>query len=104
MPVQIARLIDSINPEKTVLLFGAGSSAPSGVPIAPQLAIHLATTFGLDAAGYSLSEIASLAEQRHSRRELVDALRTMFRGVRPTGGLLNLPLYRWKSLYTTNYD
>jgi hypothetical protein len=60
--IQLARLIDSIQPEKTVLLFGAGSSAPSRVPTAAQLATYLATTFGLEAEGFSLSEIASLVD------------------------------------------
>ena len=31
-------------------------------------------------------------------------LRTLFKGLRPTAGLLNLPLYDWRSIYTTNYD
>lgn len=104
MPIEIARLIDSITPEKTVILFGAGSSAPSGLPSAAQLATQLAAAVGLSSEDYSLSEIASLVEQRLSRRELVETLRSMLGSARPTGGLLNLPLYDWKSLYTTNYD
>jgi SIR2-like domain len=27
-----------------------------------------------------------------------------FKGIVPTGALLNLPLYEWKSIFTTNYD
>jgi hypothetical protein len=52
MPIEIARLIDSIDPEKTVLLFGAGSSVPSGIPIAVKLTNRLADTFSLAAEGY----------------------------------------------------
>jgi len=51
-----------------------------------------------------LSEIASLAEQKTSRKELITALRDILRNLKPTGGLLNLPLYSWRSLFTTNYD
>ena len=104
MTIEIARLVETIEPQETVLLFGAGSSTPSGVPTGSQLAAFLASTFGLEAEGYSLSEVASLVEERFSRRRLVDALRKKFKGIHPTRGLLNLPLYTWKSLYTTNYD
>lgn len=104
MPVELSRLIDSINPTKTVLLFGAGSSAPSGAPSAHDLAEYLSSKFNLPSEGFSLSEVASLAEQRASRQELIQALRDRLKNLHPTGGLLNLPLYDWKSIYTTNYD
>ncbi len=35
---------------------------------------------------------------------MIEALRSLFQKARPTGGLLNVPLYGWKSIYTTNYD
>lgn len=104
MSVEITRFVDSITPQQTIILFGAGSSAPSGLPSAAQLAEQLASIIGLASQDYSLSEIASLVEQRLSRRELVETLRSTLRNARPTGGLLNLPLYDWKALYTTNYD
>lgn len=93
MAIELARLIDSIQPEKTVLLFGAGSSVPSHAPTGAQLTSYLAETFKINAEGFSLSELASLVEQQCSRKALVDALRAKFKGLRPTGGLLNLPLY-----------
>src|SRR3954470_13712515 len=34
---------------------------------------------------------------------LIQELRSQFKGLRPTGSLLNLPLYAWKSIFTTNY-
>jgi hypothetical protein len=58
----------------------------------------------LKETGFSLAEIASLAEQKVGRRTLIAALREQFKMLKPTGGLLNLPLYNWRSLYTTNYD
>lgn len=35
---------------------------------------------------------------------MITEVRTLFKNLRPTSGLLNLPLYDWKSIYTTNYD
>lgn len=104
MPVDIAKLIDSVEPENTVLFFGAGSSIPSGAPLASDLANHLATTFKLPPNTYSLAEIASLIEQNNGRRDLIVTIRERIGKLVPTGGILNLPLYRWRSLFTTNYD
>lgn len=104
MPIELSRLIDTVQAENTVLLFGSGSSVPSQMPTASALAVYLVNKFQINGEGFSLSEIASLIEQQNSRLELIDALRAKFQRVKPTGGLLNLPLYNWKSLYTTNYD
>ncbi len=35
---------------------------------------------------------------------MIVEVRTLFKNLKPTAGLLNLPLYDWKSIYTTNYD
>jgi len=104
MPIELSRLVDGLRPEKTVLLFGAGSSIPSGAPSSTDLIFYLAKKFGFDAEGYSLSEVASVIEGRNSRKDLISALRDKLRRVKPTGGLLNLALYDWRALYTTNYD
>lgn len=103
MPIEVSRLVDSIVPEHTILLFGAGASAPSGVPSASALASRFASAAELDPSEYSLSEVASLYEQRFNRSKLIQALRAAIVG-EPTGGVLNLPLYDWRSLFTTNYD
>lgn len=104
MTVELAHFIERIEPNRTVLLFGAGSSVPSGAPSADQLRRHLAGKFNLPSDNFTLSELASLIEQRVSRRALVEAIRERFGILAPTRGLLNLPLYPWKSLFTTNYD
>jgi hypothetical protein len=65
------------------------------------LTSFIATRFGLPPTGFSLPEIASLAERKSGRRALIGALREQFQNLKPTGGLLNLPLYNWKSLFTT---
>lgn len=104
MPMQLNRLVDIIQPEKTVLLFGAGSSIPSGAPSVDKLKSRLSKMAGVNASDYTLAEIASFAEKKNSRKDLIESMRASFRGLRPTRGLVNLPLYGWKSLFTTNYD
>lgn len=103
MTISIEALANDIKPAQTVLLFGAGASAPSGAPLADKLASNLCSQFGLPNI-YALNEVSGLIEIQRSRRDLIDALRTALKGVTPTKGLLNLPLHDWKSLYTTNYD
>lgn len=104
MTITIGALCSEIAPSSTSLLLGAGSSIPSGAPSGPQLASLLASQFGIPSGTLTLTEVASLVEYKHSRRELVDALRAIIYPLRPTGGLLDLPLYPWREIYTTNYD
>ena len=104
MPISLQELVDEITPEKTVLIFGAGASIPSSAPSAETLIQCIADEFKIEANGLSLREISGLAEHKRSRRELVAAIRTKFKGLRPQGAILNLPLYGWKSIFTTNYD
>ena len=35
---------------------------------------------------------------------MISEIKTLFKNLKPTAGLLNLPIYDWKSIYTTNYD
>lgn len=102
--ISLDSLASSLKPESTVLLFGAGSSMPSGAPSSRKLVESLATAFKVDASDLDLREMSTLIETRHSRSQLIDTLRPMFADLRPTGGLLTLPRFRWKSLFTTNYD
>jgi hypothetical protein len=104
MVESVQSVINRIQPERTVLLFGAGSSIPSRAPTSQALIDFFAGRFALPETGFSLPEIASLAEARAGRKTLIAALREQFRTLKPTGGLLNLPFYGWKGLYTTNYD
>lgn len=100
----VQSVVNRIQPERTVLLFGAGSSSPSKAPTSEVLIKCIATRFGLSEDEFSLPEISSLAERKAGRATLITALREQFKTLKPTGGLLNLPLYNWKSLFTTNYD
>lgn len=105
MPIAVRDLVGGLKPESTVLLFGAGSSVPSNAPSVADLQAHFEKTFGVPASGYSLAEQTAIIEQRtRDRPRLIAELRAKFRGVTPTGALLNLPLYEWKSIFTTNYD
>ncbi len=102
--ITIEQLAREIRPNRTVLFFGAGSSMPSGLPSGNALKDALATKFGINANTFSLAEIAQLAELKTDRRSLIEALREAIGRPAPTGALLNLPIYPWKSLFTTNYD
>lgn len=104
MPITTKQLIESVDPTRTVLFFGSGSSVPSRAPTAGALIDHMGKRFDLPVTGFSLAEVASLAEQKFPRADVIAAVRELFKNVKPTGGLLNLPLYKWRSLFTTNYD
>ena len=88
-----------------MLLFGAGSSLPSNAPSVQDLQSYFERVFSVPVNGYTLAEQTAIIEhQTRDRPRLIGELRSRFRGVRPTGAILNLPLYNWKSIFTTNYD
>lgn len=97
-------MISRIEPHNTVLFFGAGSAIPSGAPSVEKIISEISQSLQIEANSYTLSEIASLAEDKKGRRELINTLRGLFKLPSVTGSLLNLPLYNWKNIYTTNYD
>lgn len=104
MSITLTELTKRIQPENTVLFFGAGSSLPSGAPSVSKVVETFSKSFDLDLGEYSLSEAASIVEQKRSRVDMITSLRGLFKNKYPTGSLLNLPLYNWKNIYTTNYD
>ncbi len=104
MSILLSEMISRLDTSKTVLFFGSGSSIPSGAPSVQKMIEVVADTFKINANEFSLSEITSIAEHKLSRRELISTLRKMFKNRISTGALLNLPLYSWKNIYTTNYD
>lgn len=104
MTIELDRLVQNLDPDRTILFFGAGSSIPSGSPSATNLASAIAERFGIDPDGFSLAEIAELAELNADRAKLITFVRDQFPHPNPTGGLLNIPLFGWKGIYTTNYD
>ena len=102
--ITVEQLVRDLKPNKTVLFFGAGSSIPSGLPSGEDLKNILAKEYDINGSGFSLAEVALLAELKTSRADLVRSLRKIIGKPQPTGALLNLPMYRWKSIFTTNYD
>jgi hypothetical protein len=104
MSMSLSTLVEGIDPANTVLFFGSGSSIPSGAPSVSKIIERIGCDFNINTEGFSLTEITSIAEAKRSRRDLVRCLRSMFSRINVTGLLLNLPLYRWKNIYTTNYD
>jgi hypothetical protein len=105
VPVTVEEVIKNLDPTKTILLFGAGSSIPSNAPSVQDLQKHFEATFNVSADQYGLAEQTSIIEVRtKDRRGMIRELRRMFRGLEPTGAILNLPLLAWKSIFTTNYD
>lgn len=87
MPYSIQDLIKAIDPTKTVLFFGAGSSIPSGAPSAINLAQAIRLKFGVENETLGLADVASLAEKKASRKDLVEFVRFKFRGLHVTGGM-----------------
>jgi NAD-dependent SIR2 family protein deacetylase len=105
MPLELGSFIREVQPARTVLLFGAGASVASGAPSVQALQQHFEKVFGTPASGYTLAEQTGIIEQTtKDRRRLIEELRSQFSSLKPAGAILNLPLYRWKSIYTTNYD
>jgi hypothetical protein len=104
MPIELSRLAIELVPEKTVLFFGAGACLASHAPSVDRLMRVLQGAFGIEPDGYSLREYTGIIENKYGRKKLIEALRGPFHGLKPTGSLLNLPLYTWKSIFTTNYD
>lgn len=104
MTIELSRLVEALNPESTVLFFGAGSSVPSGAPSVDELIGSISKEYSIADNDYSLSEVSGISENRNSRKSLILLLRRKFARVRPTGGILNIHLYPWRSIYTTNYD
>jgi hypothetical protein len=103
--MELSELIRELVPSRTILFFGAGSSLPSNAPTPQKIIDHFSQRFSIESDGFSLSEFSEIIEKRTGdRRRLITELRSMFNGLRPTSGLLNVPLYDWKSIYTTNYD
>jgi hypothetical protein len=105
MPISLDTLKAAIKPARTALVLGAGSSVPSGAPTGAQLAHKLwRKVANSEPQSDDLVETASILERRFSRRAVVDAVLEALNPLRPTGGLLGLPKFGWKQVFTTNFD
>lgn len=105
MTIDVSVLERKVDPQKTVLIFGAGSSIPSGAPSTPALIHELTEKFGInDGTSLSLSDLSTVIEAKASRRELVEYVSARMDTLNPARGLLTLPEFDWAGIYTTNYD
>ena len=105
MPIGISVLCRQIDPARTMLLFGSGSSIPSGGPSSKELSSILAKRFNIaNADNLDLPTIAAVIELKHSRRSLIETITEHLDRLQPARGLLDLPNYDWAGVYTTNYD
>tara|TARA_R110000850_G_scaffold277143_1_gene423525 strand:+ start:13500 stop:15932 length:2433 start_codon:yes stop_codon:yes gene_type:complete len=104
MPMELSRLAAELEPERTILLLGAGACVSSHAPSVQKLIKLFEEEFNVSGEGYTLREFTAILENQFSRKQLVEALRRPFKNLRPTGSMLNIPLYPWKSIFTTNYD
>lgn len=102
--MEIAELAAQISPARTTLLFGAGASIPSGALTGAQFARKLGSFLDPEPEDAELSEVAQLLENRRGRGFLVSKVREALDGLTPTAGLLTLPSFDWRAIYTTNYD
>lgn len=104
-PPNLSAIVSRIEPHKTVLLLGAGASRSSGAPLAIDLCRTLERTLASgNKISDDLSELAGILEHRYGRKALADAVAAALSSLKPDGGLLALAEYRWKALYTTNFD
>ena len=70
------RLVLDLVPERTVLLFGAGSSIPSNAPSVASLQTQLEAEFGTSATEYNLAEQTGIIESKPTgRAPLIASLR-----------------------------
>lgn len=104
MSIKLEQLVKKIVPEETILFFGSGATIESNAPSVTKIISNLGKDFNIDTDGYTLGEITAIIEEDYSRRELIGKLTEYLSRTQPIGGIKNLPLYSWKTLYTTNYD
>ncbi len=105
MPIDMTVLGRRTDPQKTILLFGSGSSIPSGALSTPALTAQLADIFGVEGGrSLTLPDLSTVIEAKVGRRPLVESISSLLSTIQPTGGLLNLPDFDWPGIYTTNYD
>lgn len=105
MPISLSTLCSSINPSKTSLLLGAGSSMPSGAPSGANLASQMWRKVAKsEPVSDDLAETSYMLERSYGRRAMVQAVVDVMSDLKPTGGLLGLPKLNWHQIFSTNFD
>lgn len=106
MPIPIHDVAVFALRKPTSLLFGAGACIPSGAPSSRDLAAQLAGRIDsrIKHETRSLSEVAEILAIKYGRRVVVNAVIEVLKDLTPSGGLLSIPLFEWRAIYSTNYD
>jgi hypothetical protein len=103
--ITVDEMARKIEPRKTILFLGAGSSIPSGAPSGPDLARYLEKNMaGGETISTDLTELCSILENKYGRKALIEAVRQRLSSLSPSGGILVIPEYNWRMIYTTNFD
>ena len=77
-----------------------GSSAPGG----EELAVELCARFGISPESTDLAKVAQLVEIRKSREDLEAFLKKRLSDLEPDETFRWLTTFRWRAIFTTNYD
>jgi len=106
MPTDISDVATWVLKTPPALLLGAGAAIPSGAPSAAELAEHLGRKIDptVSLENRTLSEVAEILVAKHGRREVIKCLVDRLKTLHPKGGLLSLPYFTWRAIYSTNYD
>lgn len=102
-----AELVDNILKGNCVLFLGAGASIESGAPSSKELVKSLADQF---LEGYHsedpLPKVAAYIESKPGigRLPLVKYFEERLSNLSPSSGYVMLARFKWKAIYTTNYD
>ncbi|MFC3231468.1 SIR2 family protein [Marinibaculum pumilum] len=105
MPIEISDIKKIVNISRTVLLFGAGASVPSGAPTGAAMAGRLWEELAKTASqSDDLIETTSVLERLHGRKRVVEAIQKTLKPLQPTGGLLAIPEMNWSAIFSTNFD
>jgi SIR2-like domain len=102
--IDVETLAAVLQPQKTVVLLGAGASIPSGAPSGADLAAEISEELCDRIVSEDLTEAATILQQTVGRKDVVTALRKRLMPLDPRGGMTALPEFDWSALYTTNYD
>ncbi len=108
MPVEIPeRLVELIRTGQCVLFLGAGATRDAGGPTGPELASLLAAKFSItDIPTTDLQHFSDIlmgvdtVDREDVDRVVVETLKS----IKPSRGHRKIPSFRWKAIFTTNYD
>ncbi len=86
------------------LFLGAGSSLSSGAPTSEELATLIATKVLMTDKTYPLAEVVAYADASVGRRQVCEVIADRLAGLEPATALKLLPAFRWKTIFSVNFD